>query len=127
MLLAEQDATRYANVLAETMVRGVEGLLMSTVSLFETAMLIDRKGDAVAREAFAQFEQMSHLRLVPFDSEQIPIAREAWRRFGKGSGHPAQLNFGDCITYALAKHRGQSLLFKGEDFSHTDIEPALKD
>ena len=54
---------------------------------------------------------------------QAQIAREAYRDFGKGSGHPANLNFGDCFAYALAKESGEPLLFKGEDFAHTDVAP----
>jgi ribonuclease VapC len=57
--------------------------------------------------------------------EQARIARDAHARFGKGSGHPAQLNFGDCFSYALARALDAPLLFKGNDFSHTDIRPAL--
>jgi hypothetical protein len=53
------------------------------------------------------------------------IAREAYRDFGRGSGHPARLNFGDCFAYALARATGEPLLFKGDGFSQTDIEPAL--
>lgn len=56
---------------------------------------------------------------------QALIAREAYRDFGKGSGHPASLNFGDCLTYALAKDLGEPLLFKGHDFSQTDITPVV--
>ena len=58
---------------------------------------------------------------------QAKIAREAYRDFGKGSGHPAQLNFGDCFAYALARDRGEPLLFKGNDFSQTDVRSALQD
>jgi ribonuclease VapC len=57
--------------------------------------------------------------------EQARIAREAYRDFGKGSGHKAGLNFGDCFAYALAKSAGEPLLFKGDDFVHTDVTPAL--
>ena len=57
--------------------------------------------------------------------DQARIARDAYRDFGKGSGHKAGLNFGDCFAYALAKSTGEALLFKGNDFSHTDITPAL--
>ena len=53
---------------------------------------------------------------------QARIAREAYRDFGRGSGHPAKLNFGDCFAYALAKDKNQSLLFKGRDFGYTDVE-----
>ena len=63
--------------------------------------------------------------IVPFTAEHASLARDAWRRFGKGR-HKAGLNLGDCFSYALAKERGQPLLFKGEDFAATDIEPAIK-
>jgi ribonuclease VapC len=56
---------------------------------------------------------------------QARIAREAYRDFGGGSGHPARLNFGDCFAYALARATGEPLLFKGDDFVRTDIAPAL--
>jgi ribonuclease VapC len=58
--------------------------------------------------------------------EQARIAREAYRDYGHGSGHPARLNFGDCFAYALARVTGEPLLFKGDDFTHTDITPALE-
>ena len=56
--------------------------------------------------------------------EQARVAREAYRDFGKGSGHPAGLNLGDCFSYALAKTAGEPLLFKGSDFTETDIRSA---
>jgi ribonuclease VapC len=62
--------------------------------------------------------------IEPVTEAQARIAREAYRDFGKGSGHPARLNFGDCFAYALAKVTGEALLFKGDDFAHTDIKPA---
>jgi len=62
---------------------------------------------------------------VPFTANQAMLAREAHRRYGKGR-HKAGLNLGDCFAYALAKERGQALLFKGDDFAATDIEPAIK-
>jgi ribonuclease VapC len=64
--------------------------------------------------------------IAAFTADQARIARDAHARFGKGSGHPAQLNFGDCFSYALAQALDAPLLFKGADFSHTDIRPALK-
>ncbi len=90
-------------------------------------MVIDRRGDAVAKEKFEQFEASFHVVLTDVTKSHAIAARAAWGRFGKGSGHPAQLNFGDCIAYATAKEAGEALLFKGRDFVHTDIEPALKD
>jgi ribonuclease VapC len=62
--------------------------------------------------------------IEPVTEAQARIAREAYRDFGRASGHPAKLNFGDCFAYALSKVTGESLLFKGEDFTHTDITPA---
>ena len=66
----------------------------------------------------------AEISVVPFDAAQARIAREAHARFGKGSGSKAGLNFGDCVTYALAKVTGEPLLFKGDDFAHTDVTPA---
>lgn len=57
--------------------------------------------------------------------EQAEIARTAYREFGEASGHHARLNFGDCFAYALARATGEPLLFKGDDFAHTDVTPAL--
>lgn len=64
--------------------------------------------------------------IVPFGSEELEVAVEARMKFSRGSGHAAKLNFGDCFAYALAKTRNVPLLFKGDDFVHTDVEPALK-
>ncbi len=69
--------------------------------------------------------QDTEITVVPFDAAQATAAREAYARFGKKSGSPAQLNFGDCMVYALAKVSGEPLLFKGDDFPHTDITPAI--
>jgi ribonuclease VapC len=67
----------------------------------------------------------SRIRIEPFTEEQARIARQAYRDFGRGSGHPAKLNFGDCISFAMAKALGQPLLYKGNDFGHTGIRSAL--
>jgi ribonuclease VapC len=64
------------------------------------------------------------LTVVPFDSHQLAVARAAHQRYGRGSGHPARLNFGDCFSYALAVTTGEALLFKGNDFALTDVTPA---
>lgn len=63
-----------------------------------------------------------HLRIVPFSAEHVPEARLAYERFGRGSGSPAQLNFGDCISYAAARLLDVPLAYKGEDFGHTDLK-----
>jgi ribonuclease VapC len=67
----------------------------------------------------------AQLVVEPVTEFQARIAREAYRDFGKGSGHPAALNFGDCFAYALAMATGEPLLFKGDDFRHTDLPPVL--
>jgi ribonuclease VapC len=66
------------------------------------------------------------VRVVPFTPSQATIARQAYRDFGRGSGHPAKLNFGDCFAYALAIDTDEPLLFKGDDFHHTDVRVALR-
>ena len=66
------------------------------------------------------------VRVEPFTAEHAALARQAWRDYGRGSGHPAKLNFGDCLAYGFAKAEREPLLFKGSDFPRTDIEPALR-
>jgi ribonuclease VapC len=65
------------------------------------------------------------IRIEPVTAEQAKIARQAYRDFGKGSGHPAGLNFGDCFSYALAREKREPLLWKGNDFGHTDVWPTV--
>lgn len=88
-------------------------------------MIVDRRGDGTARELFDRFGSQYDIAVPEFTGVHVALADEAWRRYGKGSGHRAQLNFGDCMAYALSKHRNEPLLFNGNDFNHTDIEPAL--
>ncbi len=77
-------------------------------------------------EWLQQFVSDASLDICGIPASVAPIAIDAARRFGKGSGHPAGLNFGDCLSYAFAKHRDLPLLYVGDDFSHTDIESALQ-
>lgn len=95
--------------------------LISAATVLESGIIVEsRLGDAGVRE-LDLFLIRSHLQIVPFNSEQAELARQAWRRFGKGR-HPAALNFGDCFAYALAKWTGEQLLAKGKDFALTDVE-----
>jgi ribonuclease VapC len=119
ILLAEDDAERYA--------RAIEAALrprMSAASYLEAAVVIDNRGDVVARREFDRFMRRTEIEVVAVDREQAEIARQAYRDFGKGR-HPAGLNFGDCFSYALAKSVDEPLLFKGAfkgaDFSRTDV------
>jgi ribonuclease VapC len=96
---------------------------VSAANFLETAVVIDGSRDPVASRRFDDLVNEAHLLIEPVTEAQARIAREAYRDFGKGSGHPAQLNFGDCFAYALAKAKGEPLLFKGNDFTHTDLTP----
>jgi len=108
--------------------RAIENATVSRVSAInfvEAAIVIDRGRDPVASRRFDEFVREAQLVVEPVSEAQARIAREAYRDFGKGSGHPAQLNFGDCFAYALAKATGEPLLYKGDDFSRTDVAAAL--
>lgn len=98
---------------------------MSAATFLEAAVVIDTGRDPVLSRRYDEILRDSVIKLVPVDEKQARIAREAYRDFGKGSGHQARLNFGDCFAYALAKVTGEPLLFKGKDFLHTDIRSAL--
>jgi len=97
---------------------------MSTANYLEAAIIVDSKRDAIASRSFDSLLRDAGITIVAADEMQARIAREAYRDFGKGSGHPAKLNFGDCFAYALAKQTGEPLLFKANDFIHTDVRPA---
>ncbi|NVO13509.1 MAG: type II toxin-antitoxin system VapC family toxin [Rhodoplanes sp.] len=120
ILRAEPDAPTCAAAIEAASPRR-----MSAVSYLEAAIVIDGPRDPVASRRFDQFLERASVTIEPVTAEQARIARQAYRDFGKGSGHPAKLNFGDCFSYALARATGEPLLFKGEDFRHTDIEAAL--
>jgi ribonuclease VapC len=97
---------------------------VSAANFLETAIVIDGHRDPIISRRLDEFIQESAITIEPVTESQARIAREAYRDFGKGSGHPAQLNFGDCFAYALARERREPLLYKGDDFGHTDIAPA---
>ncbi len=98
---------------------------LSAVSALETAMILSgRAGTAETLAPLDAFLARAAIAVVPFDGEQAEIARAAFLKYGKGR-HPAALNMGDCAAYALAKSRKCPLLFKGEDFSKTDIGSAM--
>ena len=98
---------------------------ISAVNWIETAVVIDASRDPVASRRFDELVHTAELHVEPVTHDQARIARDAYRDFGKGSGHKAGLNFGACFAYALAKSTGETLLFKGNDFGYTDITPAL--
>lgn len=115
ILLGEPEAELFTEMISKDQKR-----LLSAATALELMIVIEaKKGEAGGRE-LDLFLHRAKIDIVPFDSEQAEVARTAWRHYGK-SNHPAGLNFGDCFAYALAKTSGEPLLFKGNDFSQTDI------
>lgn len=120
ILRDEPDAASFANAIERAKDRRI-----SSAGYLETAIVADGSRDPVTSRKFDDLLREAQIVIEPVTEEQAKIAREAYRDFGKGSGHPAQLNFGNCFAYALAKAKNEPLLFKGEDFIHTDITAAL--
>lgn len=118
LLSMEPEAARIASALESDANR-----LISAATLVETGIVIEsRYGPAGARELDLLAAKAAFI-IEPVTGEQADVAREAWRRYGKGR-HSAGLNYGDCFSYALAKVKGEPLLFKGNDFPQTDIAVA---
>lgn len=120
ILRAEPEAATFAEAIEATIGRSI-----SAANFLETAVVIDGSRDPVASRRFDELLTEAEVGVTPVTERQARTARAAYADFGKGSGHPAGLNFGDCFAYALAKDRGEPLLFKGDDFIHTDVSPAL--
>jgi ribonuclease VapC len=99
--------------------------LISAVNFVEAAAAIDGSRDPIASRRFDDLLREAQVAIEPVTEAQARMARQAYCDFGKGSGHPAKLNFGDCFAYALAKAEREPLLFKGDDFTHTDVTPAV--
>jgi ribonuclease VapC len=120
ILRLEPDAREMADAIQRAQIRRI-----SAANWLETAVVIDASRDPVAGRRFDELVQVAELQVEPVTHDQARIARDAYRDFGKGTGHKAALNFGDCFAYALAKSTGEALLFKGNDFGYTDITSAL--
>ncbi len=99
---------------------------MSAGTLIETGIVVDAVGDPVLSGRLDELLAAVGVVVEPVTEAHAVLARRAYQAFGKGSGHRAGLNFGDCFAYALARERREPLLFKGDDFSWTDIEPSLE-
>lgn len=118
ILFSEPEAAPLAHAIAMDTTR-----LMSSFTALECAIVVEaRKGEAGGRELDLLLHRAG-VRIVNFDGDQVELARNAWRRYGKGR-HSAGLNIGDCCAYALAQTSGEPLLFKGTDFPQTDV-PAV--
>lgn len=119
ILFGEPEALSFTRALADETLK-----LISSFNALETGIVVEaRKGEAGGRE-FDLLMHRAQIELVAMNADQAELARAAWRKYGKGN-HPAGLNIGDCCAYALAKYSGEPLLFKGDDFSQTDIQPAV--
>jgi ribonuclease VapC len=118
ILLTENDAERYARAIEEA-----DTCRMSAAGYLQAAVVIDNRGDRVASREFDLFFRRAGIAIEPVTFEQAQIARQAYQDFGKGR-HPAGLNFGDCLSYALSKSLDEPLLFKGADFAQTDVQRA---
>lgn len=122
ILTREPEADRLVDALD-----GAQSPITSPIAVFEASAGLCRKqrvSVAEARQVVIEFLGTAGVSTVPITAEEAKTALDAFSRFGKGRGHPAQLNLGDCFAYAVAKTYNATLLLKGEDFSKTDIAPA---
>src|ERR1039457_4598021 len=120
ILRFEAEAPEFARII-ESAVESAAQPRMSALSYVEAGAVIDGSKDPIASRRFDELIEAAQIAIEPVTEAQARIARQAYRDFGKTSGHPAKLNFGDCFSYALAKSKGEPLLFKGKDFSRTEI------
>lgn len=116
ILRLEPDGQRYEAALVASPVNRI-----SAGTFLEVSIVIDRARDPLLSRRLDELLATTSVSIEPVTASQARIAREAYRDFGRGSGHRARLNFGDCFAYALARELNEPLLFKGDDFGHTDI------
>jgi ribonuclease VapC len=116
ILRDEPDAAEIREILGQPQI-----CRMSAVNYVETGVVVDSNRNPVLSRRLDDLLRVVQIGIEPVTVEQARIAREAYRDFGKGR-HRAGLNLGDCFAYALAKEKGETLLFKGDDFCHTDIQ-----
>jgi ribonuclease VapC len=120
LLLAEAETVGFVAAIAAASTR-----VVSAPTYVETAIVIVARLGLEAKEQLDRLLSELAIEVAPFTRDQANLAVAAYRQFGRGSGHAAGLNFGDCFTYALAKLRGEPVLFKGNDFARTDLQSAV--
>lgn len=119
ILFKEKEASAFASAMRDAPSRAI-----AAPTLVEAAMVAEgRTGPAMGKELDELLDALN-AEIVPFTAAHAALARDAWRRYGKGR-HPAGLNLGGCFAYALAKTRDEPLLFKGDDFARTDVKAAI--
>ena len=117
----EPEAASFAVTLEVT-----NELRLSAASYLESSIVLDRLKNPKLSARLDEILEKAQVAIEPITAEQAQIARQAYRDYGRGSGHPANLNFGDCFAYALARAKREPLLYKGDDFVHTDVRSATK-
>jgi ribonuclease VapC len=120
VLHGEPESELFRKIISENRL-----LRLSAGTYVELGVVTLRTRNPIVSNSVDDFIARASVAIEPVTERQARIAREAYRDYGKGSGHPAGLNFGDCFAYALARDFGEPLLFKGKDFAATDIRPAL--
>jgi ribonuclease VapC len=107
------------------LLENTQNVSISAVTYFETSIVIDSLRQPAVSRQLDDVIVKARITIEPVTVEQARIARQAYRDYGKGSGHKANLNFGDCFSYALARDKREPILYKGDDFVHTDLRSAL--
>lgn len=121
----ESDALAYARALAEAALSDPPSGKISAATLVELSIMVEATKNPVTSARLDEILADNKVSVVPLTAEHARVARQAYRDFGRGSGHPAKLNMGDCFSYALARTTREPLLFKGDDFTRTDVRSAL--
>lgn len=122
VLRGEPDAAAHLAAM-----RQADVLRISAATLVELSVVVDARRDPVVSRRLDELLDALGVVVEPFTATHAAAARHAYRDYGRGSGHAAGLNLGDCFSYALAAVTGEALLFKGADFVETDLRPALGD
>lgn len=120
IILAEPEMASFSAIVADA-----KTVRISAASYVEASIVLAMRGQGLNPRGVEEFVRLFGIQIEPVTAEQARLASSAFLTFGKGL-HPARLNYGDCFTYALAKAVREPLLYKGNDFAQTDIEPALK-
>ena len=120
ILKEETDATSLAEIIIDS-----ERCFLSAIGLFEASIVLIGRGPPELADGLDELVEQAGIEIVPVDRQLASASRAAFIRFGRGR-HPARLNFGDCVSYALARARGLPLLYKGDDFAKTDVISAVR-